>query len=268
MSDLTFQRGIPEAYEKFLVPLIFEPFARDLARRLGKPENAKVLELACGTGCLTRELRLCLPSSTALVATDPSEEMLAIAKKKVGPHARLSIQSAGAEHIPFPDGEFDAAVCQFGYMFFPDKVAGLKEIRRVLKPGGRVLFSVWDRLEKNDITRIINETLGAFFGKEAPEFFQVPFGSFDQDQLQNEMQEAGYGEIQIQVVKIDGCSHLSPESIAKGHLRGTPLANYLLQRHPEKMDELERVVARELGVLGDPIKHQMQAIVVTGLNPA
>src|SRR3954453_1622626 len=147
-SDKLFAGSIPEIYDRFMVPLIFEPYARDLAGRLSRVEAQDVLETAAGTGVLTRAMAAKLPAQARIVATDLNQPMLDHAASRLH-DGRIAWRQAGGLALPFQDQAFDIVTCQFGVMFFPDKVQGYKEARRVSRPGGRFLFNVWDRISEN-----------------------------------------------------------------------------------------------------------------------
>jgi ubiquinone/menaquinone biosynthesis C-methylase UbiE len=153
-KNAQFAGSIPAAYDRYLGPILFQPYAQDLINRLKVGENSSVLELACGTGILTRVLRDRLPQTARLVATDLNEPMIATAARKFGQDELIEWKQADASSLPFEDGSFDAVVCQFGIMFVPDKALSAREAHRVLKPGGVFLFNVWDSLEHNDLGRI------------------------------------------------------------------------------------------------------------------
>src|SRR5688500_16765869 len=149
MSTPAFAGSIPEGYDRYLRPLLFEPYALDLAGRVPITPGMKVLELACGTGIVTRALLGVLPGDATIVATDVSGHMLGVAQQKISPDPRLAWQPADATTLPFDTGSFHAVICQFGLMFFPDKLRALREARRVLRPAGTLIFNVWDSLERN-----------------------------------------------------------------------------------------------------------------------
>ena len=151
-TDKAFAGSIPRIYDTHLVPLIFEPYAADLVARLALRPLARVLEIAAGTGVVTRQLASVLAPHVAVVATDLNQAMLDEAAAR-GTSRPVEWRQADAMQLPFPDGSFDAVVCQFGVMFFPDKPKALSEARRVLKPGGVFLFNVWDRIEENEFGR-------------------------------------------------------------------------------------------------------------------
>jgi len=160
-SDTAFAGSIPEVYEKYLVPLIFEPYALDLAARLAALSLTNLLELAAGTGVVTRRLALELPEGVTLTATDLNQSMLDVAAS-TGTHRAVTWSQADALQLPFANATFDAVVCQFGAMFFPDKPRAFAEARRVLRPGGVFLFNVWDRIEENEFPMTVTEARCCF----------------------------------------------------------------------------------------------------------
>jgi ubiquinone/menaquinone biosynthesis C-methylase UbiE len=147
--DKVFSGSIPGLYETYLVPLIFEPYATDLQERVGQLNATRILEVAAGTGVVTRALATAAKDGASIVATDLNQAMLDQAAA-VGTARPVRWMQADAMALPFPDEEFDAVVCQFGVMFFPDKARAFAEARRVLKPGGAFIFNVWDRISENE----------------------------------------------------------------------------------------------------------------------
>ena len=179
-----FVGDVPRNYDLKLGPHLFCDYAVDLARRVAAANPHRVLEIAAGTGIVTRQLRDALPQTTHLVASDLNAPMLTIAQEKFGRAERVGFQTADATALPFADGSFEAVVCQFGIMFVPDKGRAHREAFRVLAPGGRYYFSVWDSFDFNPFARIAHETVAGFFVQAPPDFFAVPFGyhqiEFDQ----------------------------------------------------------------------------------------
>ena len=176
-TDKLFAGSIPETYERFLVPLIFESYAADLAKRAAETEPQDVLETAAGTGVLTRALASCLPQDTRITATDLNAPMLDHAAARQPNNRRIAWQQADAMALPFAAEAFDIVACQFGAMFFPDKVQGYKEARRVLRSGGRFIFSVWDQISENEFADVVTEALAAIFPDDPPRFMaRVPHG--------------------------------------------------------------------------------------------
>src|SRR5919206_2122742 len=174
-----FEGSIPETYDRYLGPLLFEPYARDLAARLADLAPARVLETAAGTGVATRALVRALPAGAVIIATDLNRPMLDLAAARLET-AEVTWQQADALALPFADGTFDAVVCQFGAMFFPDKAAAHREARRVLRRGGRFVLSVWDRLERNELAQLVDGAVAARFPEDPPRFLaRVPYDYHD-----------------------------------------------------------------------------------------
>jgi SAM-dependent methyltransferase len=167
-TDKLFAGSIPELYERFLVPLIFESYARDLAKRVAEAAPKDVLETAAGTGVLTRAMTARLPAAARIVATDLNQSMLDQAAKRQDGDRRIERRPADALALPFPAASFDVVACQFGTIFFPDKIAGYKEARRVLRSGGHLIFNVWDRISENEFADIIEQALAALFPDDPP----------------------------------------------------------------------------------------------------
>jgi ubiquinone/menaquinone biosynthesis C-methylase UbiE len=227
--DKAFTGSIAELYERLLVPLIFAPYARDLAARVVQARPRRVLETAAGTGIVTRALAAQLPADVAITATDLNEPMLAKAKAAL-PDRRVEWRQADALALPFGDARFDAVVCQFGVMFFPDRVKGHAEARRVLVPGGRLFFSVWDRIEDNEFADVVTQALAEVYPNEPPRFMaRTPHGYHDQHVIRSELQRAGFSEIAIEAV--DQISRApSPREPAIAYCQGTPLRNEIEAR--------------------------------------
>ena len=153
-NDKVFAGSVPEMYDRLMVPLIFEPYARDIVERVVRVRPRQVLETAAGTGVVTRLLASRLPADARIVATDLNPPMIEVAARQLQDD-RIMWKQADALALPFEDLRFDAVVCQFGAMFFPDKTQGYREAHRVLKPGGRFFFNVWDRIEANEIAYVV-----------------------------------------------------------------------------------------------------------------
>lgn len=191
-SDTMFGGSIPELYERHLVPLIFEPYAADLASRVAAAPATRVLEIAAGTGVVTRELAALLPADVTIVATDLNQPMLDHAAR-IGTCRPVEWRHADAMQLPFADRTFDVVVCQFGVMFFPDKVRAFVEARRVLSPGGVFLFNVWDRIEANEFADTVTTALASLFPDNPPSFLaRVPHGYFDCTRIARNLAAAGF----------------------------------------------------------------------------
>src|SRR5215472_4819513 len=200
-TDKLFAGSIPELYERFLVPLIFEPYACDLAKRVADTAPKDVLETAAGTGVLTRAMAARLPAAVRIVATDLNQPMLDQAAKRQAGDRRIEWRQADALALPFPAACFDVIVCQFGTMFFPDKVAGYKEARRILRSGGHFIFNVWDRISENEFADVVTQAFAVIFPNDPPRFMaRTPHGYHDVEQIREQLRAAGFSEIAIDAV--------------------------------------------------------------------
>jgi SAM-dependent methyltransferase len=253
---------IPEQYETGLGPVIFVDFAADLARRAATLGPSRVLETAAGTGIVTRRLRDLLPAEAHLTVTDLNPPMLQAARMKFRPDERVEFRPADATSLPFPDGSFDAVVCQFGVMFFPDKDQSYREVNRVLAPGGRYLFNVWDSFGLNPFARIAHETIGSFFAADPPPFYTVPFSYYPIDPIKQSLVDAGFADIAIGVVRLD---KEIPDTarFARALVFGNPVIDQIRARggvDPERIVAgLTRAVRQEFGT--SPGRMPLQAIV-------
>ena len=238
-----FDGSIPEMYDRYLGPLLFEPFAAEMADRIATRRPRKVLEIAAGTGIVSHALVDALPRETALTISDLNEPMLDYARQKIGTRGRkVDWRQADAKDLPFPDESFDAVVCQFGLMFFPDKRQGLHEFNRVLERGGSLFFSVWDSMDQNPVQSIAHSTIATFFQPDPPDFYQIPCGMGDLEEVRRLTREAGFKEIVIEAVALTGSSE-SAQNAAVGLVRGNPVVNAIRERGTADVDEIIRAVA-------------------------
>jgi SAM-dependent methyltransferase len=264
MSDRAtdFTGSIPLFYDHGLGPVFFTDFADDIARRAAASAPMRVLEIAAGTGIVTRRLRDVLPREAHLTATDLNPPMLEVARAKFNPNEMVEFQPAEATALPFPDASFDAIICQFGVMFFPDKDKGYREAYRVLMGGGRYLFSVWDSHRHNPIGRLITEILAGLFPHDPPQFYQVPFSYHQLDPIKDSLAAAGFTDLRIAVLSL---SKIVPDiaTYAQALVRGNPLIDQIRARggvDPERVvDALAEALPREFGT--DPTCVPLQAIV-------
>ena len=262
-ENAKFAGTIPAAYDRFLGPVLFQTYAEDLAGRLKLDTKAAVLELACGTGILTRILRDRLPATTRLVATDLNEPMIQNAAQKFREDEAVEWRQADASSLLFDDQSFDAVVCQFGLMFVPDKALAASEAHRVLKPGGVLLFNVWDSFEQNPLGRIAHETIGSFFEKDPPTFYQVPFGYHDHAEIERLLGSAGFSDVRIDVVsKVSVVTRA--EDAAAGLIHGNPVSVAIAERGVSLLPVIETALADALAKHfgGSTFRAPMRAIVV------
>ncbi len=257
-----FTGSIPELYERHLGPVLFEPYAVDLAGRIKGPVG-QLLEIACGTGRLTAHLLEGLAPGGRLVATDLNADMLQVAKKRVQ-DPRLSWALADAGKLPFDDAEFDLVACQFGVMFFPDKVGAFEEVRRVLRPGGTWLFNTWDGLDHNPRPAIIRQVLDNVFGADKHAFTtKGPYSYHDREAIRRQLDKAGFTEVRIESRAIV-TQYESAADFLTGFIDGSTLAQFLRNKAPELQERVRRELAQQMEALDKVLGSQvpMQALVV------
>jgi len=242
-GDKVFGGSIPKLYETCLVPLIFEPYADDLAKRVALQAPRRVLEVAAGTGVVTRKLAAVLDESTSIVASDLNQPMLDHASG-IGTRRPVEWRQADAMRLPFDDAEFDAVVCQFGAMFFPDKPKAYAEARRVLAPGGLFIFNVWDRIEDNEFADTVTRAMASLFPADPPRFLaRTPHGYFDCATIVRDLAGAGFVAAP-EVTTVAARSRAGSAHIpAMAYCEGTPLRNEIEARSPGKLAEASDVAA-------------------------
>ena len=260
--DKVFAGSIPEIYQSRMVPLIFQPYADDIARRLAGRRVSRVLEIACGTGVVTRALDATLGKDVAIVATDLNPAMLEQAQEG-GTRRPIEWRTADAMSLPFGDGSFDCVVCQFGAMFFPDRAHAYAEVRRVLSPGGIFLFNVWDRIEDNEFADVVTGALSGLFPKDPPRFMaRTPHGYHEADLIARDLASAGFGVPHLETVSARSVAP-TPLDVAIAYCQGTPLRSEIDARG--SLEEATQVAARavEARFGTGPLDAKIQAIVVT-----
>lgn len=251
----------PRYYHDCLGPLWFDSFAADLVRRLPEDPGGDVLEVACGTGLVTRRLRERLGGSVRLVATDLSQVMLDYARAELEARQDIEWREADALELPFGDGEFVAVVCGFGIMFMPDRQAALKEARRVVAEGGVLLFNVWDRIEENPHALANAEALEAMFPGDPEMRFRTPYDMADPDLLRRLLAGAGFRTTRIETKRI-AVVGADPRRIATGLIRGTPRATLIERRRVSLEVAIDRATEALTIAGGDPYSGQAQAVIV------
>ena len=262
-TDKVFAGSIPQVYQEHMVPLIFEAYAQDLACRLASRAPRRVLEIAAGTGVATRAMAAALPAGTSIVATDLNQAMLDTAAA-VGTRHPVEWRRADAMQLPFADGSFDAVACQFGAMFFPDKAKAFAEARRVLRPGGTLLFSVWDRIEENEFADAVTQGLEPLYPTNPPRFLaRVPHGYCERIAIERDLAGGGFGaRAEIRTVAARSQAP-SPRIPAIAFCQGTPLRNEIETRDgslEEATDAAEQALAHRFGT--GAVDGKMQAHVI------
>jgi len=264
-TDKVFAGSVPKLYEEYLVPLIFEPYAVDLANRVAAQSLARVLEIAAGTGVVTRKLASALPEGVSIVATDLNQAMLDVAST-VGTKRPVEWRQADAMQLPFEDAEFDLVVCQFGAMFFPEKSKAFAEARRVLKSGGIFMFNVWDRIEENEFAHTVTKALESVFPKDPPRFMaRTPHGYYDHASIERDLRIGGFlasPRISTVAARSQATSAQIP---AIAYCQGTPLRNEIEARDKSRLGEATDITAAAIAQRFGPgrVDGKIQAHVVT-----
>lgn len=235
-ADKVFAGSIPENYDRHMVPLIFEAYAAETARRAASFSPLAVLETAAGTGAVTRALAPKLAPDASYAVTDLNQPMLDYAASRQGPDRRITWRQADALNLPFDDASFDLVCCQFGAMFFPDRATAYREAKRVLKPGGHFLFSVWDRIEENIFADDVTNALATIFPHDPPRFLaRTPHGYHDKDLIRRDLEAAGFSDVTIDT-RAEQSRASSPRVPAVAYCQGTLLRNEIEARDPAKLE--------------------------------
>lgn len=262
-AELRFTGSVPAGYQDLMVPLFFRPYAEELALRARSLQPHRILETAAGTGAVTRALHNALPEAE-IVATDLNPPMLNVAASQV--HSdKLRFQQADAQSLPFDDKSFDLVVCQFGAMFFPDRVKGHAEAHRVLRDGGRYLLAIWDRIESNPLSAATQDAMVEVFSDDPPMFLRDgPFSYSDAGQIEADLREVGFENIRIETVGLRSQSP-SARDAASALCYGTPMAIEVEDREAGSLDRCFEAVERALAQfdIGGGIDEPMSAHIVT-----
>lgn len=271
MSDIdsVFTGGIPELYDSALVPILFEGYAQDLAGRVCRDSPKSVLEIAAGTGVVTRALAPGLGAGTRYVVTDLNPEMLDRAQKSQPASDAIEWLAADAMDLPFEDDSFDVVCCQFGVMFLPDRIAGFSEMRRVLRPGGRLVFNSWGRIEDNAFSHLATEALEEIWPDDPPRFLsRTPFGYCDPDRIAADIEAAGYASHHVTRVDLESRT-AKPGDFPHAQCFGSPLRLEIEARGNPPPDEVEQILTKafEQRFGPGPIIGRMSAHVVEATAP-
>jgi SAM-dependent methyltransferase len=268
-SDTKFAGSIPALYDAYFVPMLFAPYAVDLVNRVRPLRASRILEIAAGTGAVTRALAAATPAETAIVATDLNPAMLERAAA-TGTSRPVEWRQADAVQLPFPDGAFELVVCQFGAMFFPDKARAFAEARRVLAPGGAFVFNVWDKMADNEFTDVVTTALESVFPDDPPRFMErTPHGYHDPHVIERDLARGGF-EGAPEIVAVEAVSRARSARIAAiAFCQGTPLRNEIEARDASRLGEAtgtaEAALARRFGA--GAIEGRMRAYVVVATAP-
>jgi ubiquinone/menaquinone biosynthesis C-methylase UbiE len=266
-TDAAFAGSIPGLYDRHLGPFLFEPYAAEIAERAAELKPHWIVETAAGTGILTSALAQAIPSAH-IVATDLNDAMLDVARARITSE-NVRFELADAQDLPFEDGSFDLVACQFGVMFYPDRVRGNAEARRVLRDGGRYISVIWDRLDNNPAARIIHETITGLYPEDPPGFLaRTPFGYGDPAAIEHDLLEAGFTDIEFETVKLDSLPRTTARDAAAGLVLGSPLRAEIEQRGASGLQRAVEAAQQALQQLnaGGSFQSKLSAHVVTAVK--
>lgn len=243
VDEDVFKHSTPDLYDRYMVPLLFEPFARVVAERVRRLEPHTVLETAAGTGIVTAMLAEAIPGAK-IVATDVNPAVVQYAAQKLSA-GNVTVQQANAQDLPFEEGSFDAVVCQFGVMFFPDKVRANSEAHRVLASGGSYLLVTFDRLTENPVAEAADQAVERLFPDDPPRYMERgPFSYADPDRIEAELRAAGFSKVQVDTISVQ--TRVSARGAAAGMVLGSPFRAEIERRDPDGLERAVDAVAEAL----------------------
>lgn len=236
-----------EVYERHLAPAMFAPWVPTLLDRARVQPGEHVLDVACGTGIVTRAAAERVGNAGRVVGLDLNEAMLAVAQSvPLAMGARIEWIAANALALPLPAAAFDVVLCQQGLQQFPDRPTALREMRRVLVPRGRLVVSVWSRIEHNPSMEALVEVLERHVGTEAARNRRAPFALGDADELRDLLVGAGFGDVEIETMA-ETAHFPSPERFVDYQLAATPFSTLAAIT-----DEARRAVYHDVRVALQP----------------
>jgi ubiquinone/menaquinone biosynthesis C-methylase UbiE len=239
-----FSGSVPQHYEQYLGPMFFEPYAIEVSKRIDSSSIHLALEIASGTGRVTRHLRERIPATSKLIASDISQDMLSVAKEKLR-NFDIEWQIIDAQELPFNDNCIDLVVCCFGYMFVPDKPKAFAEAYRILRTGGVLLFTTWDKLELNAASYVYRKAAKKYLQHPLPESCNLPFSMYDETIIRSILQNAGFSKIRIESVKKVSISQTAKEAV-NGLAQGGSIYHEIMKRNPGGIEEIKATVEKEL----------------------
>jgi ubiquinone/menaquinone biosynthesis C-methylase UbiE len=258
---ITFSDSVSQHYDNCLGPMFFEPYAIEVAKRINPASVHVALELACGTGRVTRHLRNAIPANAKLIASDISSDMMAVAKEKLS-SANIDWQIIDAAELPFDDNSIDLVVCCFGYMFVPDKVKAYDEVHRILKPGGMLLITTWDKLEHNGASYVCRMIVEKYLTEPLPETCNHAVSMSDDKEIKKDLQQAGFSKIITE--RVDKISESrSAKEAAEALTQSGPVYDEIMKRNPARINDIKETVEKELSEKfgASPMKAPISALI-------
>ncbi|HTH57969.1 MAG TPA: methyltransferase domain-containing protein [Cyclobacteriaceae bacterium] len=265
MTDRTqttpFTGSIPKNYDEHMGPMFFEDYAIEIASRIDRSTVQIALELSCGTGRVTNHIRKALRPAARLIASDISPDMLKIAQEKLK-NTSIEWRSIDFTKIPFDNASIDLVVCSFGYMFAENKTTAFAEALRVLRPGGTLILSTWDKLESNGASNVFRTIIKKYFGDRLPESYKIPYSMNDPEAIREELTKAGFSKIKIELIEKQSVSE-SAKKATIGMVQGGSLYNEIIKINPAWVDQISAEVEKELTEKygAAPMKAPMKALI-------
>jgi len=255
-----------ENYDHYLGPVLFEPYGVYLASQIDTANLYSVLELACGTGRVTKHIANVLPPDVEFWATDLSSDMLAINKRRLQ-NENVKYKVEDIQNLSFPDNSFDLAICQFGTMFLPDKQKGFNEIYRILKPGGKLMCFTWDSTAQNPLFKLlINELMLPYFEDEDNTRLLVPFLLNDPQQLTGWLQNAGFKNIKVETVVLNSGT-ATVENVKTGIYLKHPLGKAMKDKGMAAFEMVGQKFGEEIEKrFGSEVSFQQSALLTVGMK--
>lgn len=256
-----FKHSTPELYDRYMGPLLFEPYAKYVAELVAWLHPNRILETAAGTGIVTRAVSEVVPEAT-IVATEINPSVVQFAAQRVRLD-NVTFEPADAQDLPFDDASFDLVLCLFGIMFFPDKVRANAEARRVLRPGGRYIVVTFNGLDLNPVPKVAGEAVATLFPEDPRYMERGPFSYTDAARVEEDLQAAGFDDVKVEAIELS--SRVIARDAARGIVLGSPFRAEIERLDPSALERAVAAVERKL-VVWDGKDAPMSAHVATAVR--